>query len=59
YGELPQEVLEGTRRSKFAPPVVRRGLQQRGDGPATAPPPSDEAATAEPPEASAGEDEPA
>ncbi|ESZ82405.1 integrating conjugative element protein, partial [Pseudomonas aeruginosa DHS29] len=59
YGELPQEVLEGTRRSKFAPPVVRRGLQQRGDGPATAPPPSDEAATAEPPEAPAGEDEPA
>ncbi len=24
YGELPQDVLEGTRRSKFAPPVVRR-----------------------------------
>jgi integrating conjugative element protein (TIGR03761 family) len=29
FGELPQDVLEGTRRSKFAPPIVRRGLQQR------------------------------
>jgi len=28
FGELPQEVLEGTRRSRFAPPIVRRrGLQ--------------------------------
>lgn len=24
YGELPQEVLEGTRRSRHAPPIVRR-----------------------------------
>lgn len=24
YGELPQDVLEGTRRSRFAPPVIRR-----------------------------------
>ena len=24
YGDLPQEVLEGTRRSRFAPPIVRR-----------------------------------
>ncbi|MDE2052947.1 MAG: DUF1845 family protein, partial [Gammaproteobacteria bacterium] len=24
YGELPQDVLEGTRRSRFAPPIVRR-----------------------------------
>jgi integrating conjugative element protein (TIGR03761 family) len=24
YGELPQDVLEGTRRSRFAPPPVRR-----------------------------------
>ncbi|MFK1566691.1 PFL_4669 family integrating conjugative element protein [Pseudomonas aeruginosa] len=24
YGELPQEVLEGTRRSRFAPPILRR-----------------------------------
>jgi integrating conjugative element protein (TIGR03761 family) len=23
YGELPQDVLEGTRRSKFAPPIIR------------------------------------
>jgi integrating conjugative element protein (TIGR03761 family) len=28
FGELPQDVLEGTRRSKFAPPIVRRGLQR-------------------------------
>jgi hypothetical protein len=24
YGELPQDVLEGTRRSRFAPPPMRR-----------------------------------
>lgn len=24
YGELPQDVLEGTRRSRFAPPIVKR-----------------------------------
>lgn len=24
YGELPQDVLEGTRRSRFAPPLMRR-----------------------------------
>ncbi|GFE79188.1 integrating conjugative element protein [Steroidobacter agaridevorans] len=24
YGELPQDILEGTRRSRFAPPIVRR-----------------------------------
>lgn len=35
YGELPQDVLEGTRRSRFAPPIVRRGLQQRTDPIAT------------------------
>ncbi|CAJ2757755.1 integrating conjugative element protein, PFL_4669 family [Burkholderia pseudomallei] len=30
FGELPQDVLEGTRRSRFAPPIVRRsGLAQR------------------------------
>jgi integrating conjugative element protein (TIGR03761 family) len=27
FGELPQEVLEGTRRSRFAPPIVRRGTR--------------------------------
>jgi len=28
FGKLPQDVLEGTRRSRFAPPIVRRqGLQ--------------------------------
>src|SRR3546814_7977190 len=25
FGELPEDVLEGTRRSRFAPPIVRRG----------------------------------
>ncbi|RMQ97784.1 hypothetical protein ALP94_02517 [Pseudomonas savastanoi pv. glycinea] len=29
YGELPQDVLEGVRRSRFAPPIIRRGLQSR------------------------------
>lgn len=24
YGELPQDVLEGTRRSRYAPPIARR-----------------------------------
>lgn len=24
FGELPQEILEGTRRSRFAPPIVKR-----------------------------------
>ncbi|AAF84588.1 TIGR03761 family integrating conjugative element protein [Xylella fastidiosa] len=57
FGELPQDVLEGARRSKFAPPIVRRGLQQRGDGPAAAPSASDEAAATEAPETTAGEDE--
>lgn len=44
FGELPQDVLEGTRRSRFAPPIVRRGSQQRSttltetsDPPPTAP----------------------
>jgi hypothetical protein len=56
YGELPQDVLEGARRSKFAPPIVRRGLQQRVEGPTAAASPSDEAITTETPEASSGED---
>ncbi len=60
FGELPQDVLEGTRRSKFAPPVARRGLQQRGEAHASAAAPSadgDEVATAEPSEATAASDE--
>jgi len=28
FGELPQDVLEGTRRSRFAPPINRRSLRQ-------------------------------
>ena len=34
FGELPQDVLEGTRRSRFAPPIVRR--QRSSSKPATA-----------------------
>lgn len=26
YGDLPQDVLEGTRRSRFAPPIARRSV---------------------------------
>ncbi|OWB29457.1 PFL_4669 family integrating conjugative element protein [Xanthomonas oryzae pv. oryzicola] len=29
FGELPQEVLEGTRRSRYAPPIVRRSALGR------------------------------
>src|SRR5690606_12026827 len=29
FGELPQEVMEGTTRSKFAPPIIRRGQKQQ------------------------------
>jgi integrating conjugative element protein (TIGR03761 family) len=32
YGELPQDVLEGTRRARFAPPIIRRsGLSALDD----------------------------
>ena len=37
YGELPQDVLEGTRRSRFAPPIIRRsglGSSTTTSGPA-------------------------
>ena len=37
YGPLPQDVLEGTRRSRFAPPRVRRQAPAgEGDGPSAA-----------------------
>lgn len=36
YGELPQDILEGTRRSNFAPPIIR------GQQPAEADEPFDE-----------------
>jgi hypothetical protein len=52
-----KDVLEGTRRSKFAPPITRRGLQQRGDSAAAAAPPTDEGTATDPAEASTGEDE--
>ena len=54
YGELPQDVLEGTRRSRFAPPIARRGLQQR-----TAPetePASEPDAAADPAEAASSDE---
>jgi len=28
YGKLPQDVLEGTRRSRYAPPIIRTSVQQ-------------------------------
>jgi len=37
FGPLPQDVLEGTRRSRFAPPLLRRSQLQRG-APQGAPP---------------------
>lgn len=64
YGELPQEVLEGTRRSRFAPPLIRRSpsitsrtrataqapspAEEPADIPVDAPAPSDEAPTDDP-----------
>ncbi|MDR3221554.1 MAG: TIGR03761 family integrating conjugative element protein [Candidatus Accumulibacter sp.] len=27
FGALPQEIMDGTRRSRFAPPLIRRGAQ--------------------------------
>lgn len=53
FGELPLDVLEGARRSRFAPPVVRRGQQQTvPDDAAAAPEPETAAA---PPAADEGE----
>jgi integrating conjugative element protein (TIGR03761 family) len=50
YGDLPQDVLEGTRRSRFAPPIHRRsplgGSQTRTEAPVALP--DDEAADDEP-----------
>jgi integrating conjugative element protein (TIGR03761 family) len=49
FGELPQEVMEGTRRSRFAPPVIRRGLQNtRNEAEAEADTASVAASAAEP-----------
>jgi len=42
YGELPQDVLEGTRRSRFAPPIIRRSpLTASAPTPDPAPAPED------------------
>lgn len=64
YGDLPQDVLEGTRRSRFAPPIVRRSpLSASGFAPV--PPPSDAPedlcfeSEDEPSVDAGGEDEPA
>ncbi|HBO0859785.1 TIGR03761 family integrating conjugative element protein [Pseudomonas aeruginosa] len=40
YGELPQDVLEGTRRSRFAPPLLRRSPSITSRARATDPVPS-------------------
>lgn len=34
FGDLPQDVLEGTRRSRFAPPILRRSPLSTGHPPA-------------------------
>ena len=51
FGELPQDVLEGTRRSRFAPPIVRRSPLSAGGARAR---PSAETTTAETPALSEG-----
>ncbi|MGH8300667.1 MAG: PFL_4669 family integrating conjugative element protein, partial [Steroidobacteraceae bacterium] len=43
YGELPRDVLEGTRRSRFAPPIVRRSAFSRAAPGAEDPPINPEA----------------
>ncbi len=54
-GDLPQDVLEGTRRSRFAPPIIRRsGLS--GVAPATTGPAAD--SSSQPVGAAADEDLP-
>ncbi|GKS92190.1 PFL_4669 family integrating conjugative element protein [Acidovorax sp. SUPP2539] len=50
YGELPQDVLEGTRRSRYAPPIVRRSGLARTTSAA-----ADDIASAEPGDAAAPE----
>ncbi|KAB7770422.1 integrating conjugative element protein [Xanthomonas sp. LMG 12462] len=50
YGELPQDVLEGTRRSRYAPPIVRRSGLARTTIAA-----ADDIASAEPGDAAAPE----
>lgn len=53
YGELPQDVLEGTRRSRFAPPIIRRsglsGLPQARTPPTRSDDPADSSASADAP----------
>lgn len=41
YGELPEDVLQGTRRSRFAPPIIRRSPLQQSAGIASAAVPSE------------------
>lgn len=56
FGELPQDVLEGTRRSRFAPPVTRRPASSSASSRRSAidTPPSQDAET---PDAPQGDDE--
>ena len=60
YGELPQDVLEGERRSRFAPPLIRRSplasATTRSTAPIVVPPDEpDQAAPAVSDEASGDE----
>jgi integrating conjugative element protein (TIGR03761 family) len=59
FGDLPQDVLEGTRRSRYAPPIIRRSGLARGaplptsadeapEPDAGAPPPPDNNASSDP-----------
>ena len=43
FGDLPQDVLEGTRRSRFAPPIIRRSPLSAGGTPTPIAPQVDEA----------------
>ena len=61
YGELPQDVLEGTRRSRYAPPIVRRSPLTSAGVPTATPDEDVDSAVAEdePAPSAAGEDAPA
>ena len=61
YGELPQDVLEGTRRSRYAPPIVRRSPLTSAGVPTATPEEDVDSAVAEdePAPSAAGEDAPA
>ncbi|MNN41136.1 hypothetical protein D3C81_1552360 [compost metagenome] len=45
FGTLPQDILEGTRRSQFAPPIARNNAHSEIEGPN--PPEAEEQPTAD------------